>query len=315
MEIQDIIQGLTQLEINAINSPEANTLIVNQTLGQAVIYVGGVFKQASFESTDDIPEGTNKFASSSDLSQISNNATDIIDLQNNKEDSFSKNTAFNKPFGSSPGTILEGDTDTITQSQASDISSNTNKRHDAVTKQDTSNVEITLTNQEIQADLTDSGVTPGSYTIANVTVDSKGRVVSISDGNGGGNANISDIAISQGNLIQSVLNAPNLTSNINNWNPTGFDANTDLIRVDVNSNNIAITGIVAPLAGVNRILGVKNINTTSLDIRFSHNNNGSIAENRFLCRDNTNKSIKPNEMALWFYDHIIQRWTPFNRIG
>jgi len=57
MEIQDIIQGLTSAEIAAITSPEANTLIVNTTLQQAVIYVNGTFKQASFENTDDIPEG------------------------------------------------------------------------------------------------------------------------------------------------------------------------------------------------------------------------------------------------------------------
>jgi hypothetical protein len=66
---------------------------------------------------------------------------------------------------------------------------------------------------------------------------------------------------------------------------------------------------------LNRILAIKNLNNAGLDIRFSNNNAGSLAENRFLCRDNNNKSIKPNEMAVWFYDHIIQRWTPFNRIG
>ncbi len=53
MEIQDIIQGLTSAEIAAITSPEANTLIVNTTLQQALIYVNGTFKQASFENTDD----------------------------------------------------------------------------------------------------------------------------------------------------------------------------------------------------------------------------------------------------------------------
>jgi hypothetical protein len=88
-----------------------------------------------------------------------------------------------------------------------------------------------------------------------------------------------------------------------------------MIRVDVNANNRAITGITAPGAGINRVLAVKNINTASSDLRFSHNNAGSLAANRFLCRDNNNKSIKPNETALWFYDHIQARWTPLNRIG
>jgi len=50
MEIQDIIQGLTTSEIASITSPEERTLIVNTTLQQAVIYVNGSFKQASFEN-------------------------------------------------------------------------------------------------------------------------------------------------------------------------------------------------------------------------------------------------------------------------
>ena len=52
MEIQDIIQGLSQAEINAITAPEERTLIVNTTLNQAVVYVNGTFKQASFVNTD-----------------------------------------------------------------------------------------------------------------------------------------------------------------------------------------------------------------------------------------------------------------------
>ena len=124
-----------------------------------------------------------------------------------------------------------------------------------------------------------------------------------------------NIALSQGYNIQSILTVPTLTATVNDWNPIGFDLETDLIRVDINANNRAITGIVAPPLGVNRILGIKNLNTVGNDLRFENNNAGSSPQNRFLCRDNTRKSIKPNEMALWFYDHIIQRWTPFNRIG
>lgn len=77
MEIQDIIQGLTQAEITAITSPDERSLIVNTTLNQAVIYVNGTFKQASFENTDDIPEGTNKFATSADLAAIIANTAKV----------------------------------------------------------------------------------------------------------------------------------------------------------------------------------------------------------------------------------------------
>ena len=77
MEIQDIIQGLTQAEITAITSPDERSLIVNTTLNQAVIYVNGTFKQASLENTDDIPEGANKFATSADLSAITANTEKV----------------------------------------------------------------------------------------------------------------------------------------------------------------------------------------------------------------------------------------------
>lgn len=128
MEIQDIIQGLTQAEITAITSPDERSLIVNTTLNQAVIYVNGTFKQASFTNSDDIPEGTtNKYITTSDLSQITTNANDISSLQTSKEDAFTKNTAFNKDFGTSTGEVLEGDTTTITPTQASNISTNNAK--------------------------------------------------------------------------------------------------------------------------------------------------------------------------------------------
>ena len=114
MEIQDIIQGLTQAEITAITSPDERSLIVNTTLNQAVIYVDGAFKQASFTDTDDIPEGTtNKYITTSDLSQITTNQTNNTSLQTGKEDAFTKNTAFNKDFGTSAGEVLEGDTTII----------------------------------------------------------------------------------------------------------------------------------------------------------------------------------------------------------
>jgi len=127
MEIQDIIIGLTSAEIAAITLPDERTLIVNETLNQAVIYVNGTFKQCSFTDTDDIPEGLNKFATAADLAQITTNQTNITSLQTGKEDAFTKNTAFNKDFGTSAGEVLEGDTTTISPSQSSDITTNNAK--------------------------------------------------------------------------------------------------------------------------------------------------------------------------------------------
>jgi len=128
-------------------------------------------------------------------------------------------------------------------------------------------------------------------------------------------AGLKDISASKGNFIKGILDVATLTATVDDWSPAGFDADTDLIRVDVNANNRQITGIIAPAVGVNRILGVNNTNGASFDIRFMHNNGSSLAQNRFLLRDNGNKAIKPNETAWFWYDHSVQRWKPFNRVG
>lgn len=112
----------------------------------------------------------------------------------------------------------------------------------------------------------------------------------------------------------NVIDAGILLLNINDWNPTGFDT-ADIIKVDIAANNTEITGMAAPPSGVNRVLAISNNNTASLDIRFTHNDANSLAANRYLLRDNSQKSLKPNETAQFWYDHDVQRWKPFNRVG
>ena len=112
----------------------------------------------------------------------------------------------------------------------------------------------------------------------------------------------------------SIITAPTLTGNVNDWNPTGF-ATANMIRVDLDSNNRQITGMIAPSAGVNRIVRINNLNTGSNDIKYMENDSGSVAANRFLLRDNADKSSKPNETAAFWYDHTSSRWRPLNRVG
>jgi hypothetical protein len=125
---------------------------------------------------------------------------------------------------------------------------------------------------------------------------------------------IEDIAASKGHFIKNIISPGTLSSDVDNWSPTGYDDETDLIRINITSNR-DISGIVAPSPGVNRVLGVTNLNNSNDDIKFEHNDSGSLAANRFLLRDAADKTIKPNETAWFWYDHLSSRWRPFNRVG
>lgn len=178
---------------------------------------------------------------------------------------------------------------------------------------DAANDKVKVTSNDTESDYLFNKVVAGTNITVTELNDGGVETLEISASGGGGGTD--DIAISQGFHVQDIITSDTLTSNVDDWNPTGFDADTDMIRVDINQNNRSISGVIAPASGVNRILAIKNINTSSKTLKFEHNNAGSTSVNRFLCRDNNNKSIKPNETALWFYDHIVLRWTPYNRIG
>jgi hypothetical protein len=115
-------------------------------------------------------------------------------------------------------------------------------------------------------------------------------------------------------ITGSIITPPTLTATANNYNPTGF-ATANMIRQDVNLNNRQITGFVAPALGVNRIIMINNINTSSQDIRFVNNSGASLAENRLLLRDSGSRSLRPNQTAMFWYDHISQRWRSLNRMS
>ena len=115
-------------------------------------------------------------------------------------------------------------------------------------------------------------------------------------------------------LSGNIITPPTLTASVDNYSPTGF-ADSVLIRQDINLNNREITGFVAPPANQNRVIAVNNISTSGFDLRFGHNDAGSIAANRLLMRDDGNRSLKPNETAIFYYDHVQSRWKPYNRIG
>ena len=254
MEIQDIIQGLTSAEIAAITTPEARTLIVNTTLQQAVIYVNGTFKQASFENTDDIPEGTKKFATTSDLDQINTNASDITSLQIGKEDAFTKNSAFNKDFGTGIGTVLQGDTRTITPTEISTVANqsgtNTGDETDASIKIKYENNPDTnaFTDAEKTNLSNQSGTNTNDETTSTIQTKRPIKTVNGQTLEGSGNVVISSVpAINSASFISS------LSQNVGTLlNGTGTNIQitlTNILGPNTFGYNIAAGNVTIPTAG------------------------------------------------------------------
>ena len=192
---------------------------------------------------------------------------------------------------SAPG---DYDTDEVTEasnlyytdarvSASSDVAANTASRHNPVTLNPDAKTQsaLSISGQELQINL-------DVYNKANET------------------------GIEQ--ITGPIITPPTLTATANNYNPTGFST-ANMIRQDINANNRAVSGFLAPPAGVNRIIKMNNLSNSGFDIRFLNEDSGSVAANRILLRDNTNKSIKPNETAAFWYDHTSSRWKPYNRVG
>jgi len=114
------------------------------------------------------------------------------------------------------------------------------------------------------------------------------------------------------NIISVTLN-----SDQDDWNPTGLQ-DAGLIRITINGDR-TLSGMVAPPAGVNKIIALASVTTNDDNLKIRNNDSSSTAANRFLVRDNgggsQEKNIKEGETGYFWYDHLSERWRPLNRIG
>ena len=103
------------------------------------------------------------------------------------------------------------------------------------------------------------------------------------------------------NIISVTLN-----SDQDDWNPTGLQE-AGLIRITINGDR-TLSGMVAPPAGVNKIIALASVTTNDDNLKIRNNDSSSNAANRFLVRDNgggsQEKSIKEGETRVFWEDHL-----------
>ena len=101
----------------------------------------------------------------------------------------------------------------------------------------------------------------------------------------------------------------NLSSDIDNLSVTA-----NIVDLTTSSQDIQINGIVAPPAGVNRVIFFYN-QSSQYRIKFVHQSGSSNAANRIVLRGQAGtRSLLQFQMAIVSYNHLLNRWY-VSRIG
>ena len=88
----------------------------------------------------------------------------------------------------------------------------------------------------------------------------------------------------------NIITPTQLTGDTDNYNPTGLST-CNVILQDI-SQSIELSGLVAPAAGVNKVIWICSITLSNFNLKFMHNSGSSTAANRFYLKDNGNKDLK-----------------------
>jgi len=151
-----------------------------------------------------------------------------------------------------------------------------------------------------------NGVTIGTVTdaidiIGGVpVVDEGGNVTSIEIGNYAHATGITQMPSAQ-------INEVSITSgSIDNYNISTYN----VIFINPGNSDRPFSGMVAPPAGVNRIVTIINSGTNA-KIKFENNNTSSIPANRILLADNNNFDLPRGGSVQYIYKHSSNRWITY----
>lgn len=99
----------------------------------------------------------------------------------------------------------------------------------------------------------------------------------------------------------NVIAPPQITANVNDYNPTGFDEFTEVICVDLNANR-EITGLQYKSDWQSVIIS----NDSTSDLKFKKENTGSLAANRFSI--DADYTLRDGYMVECIYNANKSRW-------
>lgn len=113
-------------------------------------------------------------------------------------------------------------------------------------------------------------------------------------------------------IFNSRLDAPQITADQNNYNPTGL-LGRSVLRINSNAAR-SITGLDSNTSSPAwRLLYVEN--TGSFDITLVHESASSTAANRFSFSGSASRILKPGGALLLYYDGSLTRWRELTELG